>query len=162
MIALDCLQTSAGARKDRKRIGRGIGSGTGKTAGKGHKGQTARKGGNIAIGFEGGQTPLYRRLPKRGFHNRFRIEYTTVPVHKLACFPDDAEISVAMLEAKGLVNLSKGRRVKILGSASGDDKNDDKDSANKLTKKLQVSAHKFSKSARAAITANGGQCIQVK
>ena len=161
MIALDCLQTNAGARKDRKRIGRGIGSGTGKTAGKGHKGQTARKGGNIAVGFEGGQTPLYRRLPKRGFHNRFRIEYATVPVHKLACFPDDAEISIAMLEAKGLVNLSKGRRVKILGGAGEGDANE-QGSANKLTKKLHVAAHKFSKSARAAITASGGQCIQVK
>ncbi|MDE3269499.1 MAG: 50S ribosomal protein L15 [Pseudomonadota bacterium] len=174
-MALDCLQAASGARKVRKRIGRGIGSGTGKTAGKGHKGQTARKGGKIAVGFEGGQTPLYRRLPKRGFSNRFRVEYATVPVNKLACFPEDSEVNVAMLAARGLVSLTKGRRVKILGSArvSGNDGNSEavnkstsgtavKLEAKPLTKKLTVSAHKFSKSARTAITAIGGQCIQLK
>ena len=148
MISLQRLVSSAGARKNKKRLGRGIGSGTGKTAGKGHKGQIARKGGKIARGFEGGQTPLYRRLPKRGFHNRFRTEYDIVAVSRLACFPDGVEVNTNMMKAKGLVTLAKSKRLKILGGGE-------------LNKNLIVSAHKFSKAAREAIVKGGGQCREL-
>jgi len=144
VITLQELRPSAGSRHARKRLGRGIGSGTGKTAGKGHKGQTARRGGQIACGFEGGQTPLYRRLPKRGFRNIFRTAYEVVAVAKLNCFEAGAEISPAQLQEKGLVSLTKNKKLKVLAGG-------------KLDRNLIVSAHKFSKGAREAITAAGGQ-----
>ena len=147
MITLQELRPPAGAKHARKRLGRGIGSGTGKTAGKGHKGQTARRGGQIACGFEGGQTPLYRRLPKRGFRNIFRTAYDVVTVEKLNCFAAGTEIGVAQLKERGLVSLTKNKKLKILGTKGG-----------KLERNLTVSAHKFSKGAREAITAAGGKC----
>ena len=116
MITLQELRPNAGAKHARKRLGRGIGSGTGKTAGKGHKGQTARRGGQIACGFEGGQTPLYRRLPKRGFRNIFRTEYAVLSVERLNCFEAGTEIGTAQLKEKGLVSLNKNKKIKILGA----------------------------------------------
>lgn len=148
MITLQALRPNVGARRTRKRLGRGIGSGTGKTAGKGHKGQTARRGGQIACGFEGGQTPLYRRLPKRGFRNIFRTAYEVLPVAKLNAFPAGSEVSIGMLKEKGLISLAKNKKLKILAGG-------------KLDHKLVVTAHKFSKSAQAAITAAGGQCREL-
>lgn len=150
MITLQELRPNIGSKRARKRLGRGIGSGTGKTAGKGHKGQTARRGGQIACGFEGGQTPLYRRLPKRGFRNIFRQAYDVVAVEKLNCFAAGAEIGTAQLQEKGLVSLTKNKKLKILGASNG-----------KLDRSLIVSAHKFSKGAREAITAAGGQCREL-
>ena len=148
MITLQELRPNAGAKHARKRLGRGIGSGTGKTAGKGHKGQTARSGGKIACGFEGGQTPLYRRLPKRGFCNIFRTAYEVLTVQKLNCFEAGTAIGTAQLKEKGLVSLTKNKKLKILAGG-------------KLDRSLIVSAHKFSKGAREAITAAGGQCREL-
>lgn len=125
-----------------------MGSGTGKTAGKGHKGQTARKGGKIPCGFEGGQTPLYRRLPKRGFHNAFRVEYEVLPVHRLSCFAAGTEVNVAMLAERGLATLTGKKKLKILGGGE-------------LDRSLSVSAHKFSRTARETIEKSGGQCREL-
>ena len=137
------LKYTEGARRNRKRLGRGHGSGWGKTAGKGHKGQNARSGGGVALGFEGGQTPLYIRLPKRGFTNINRIEYNEVNLDLLNRFEEGTHVTVAMLFESGLI---RHRRlgVKILGNGE-------------LSKKLTVSAHKFSKSAAAAIEQAGGK-----
>ena len=148
MITLQDLRPQAGARQNRKRLGRGIGSGTGKTAGKGHKGQTARRGGQIARGFEGGQTPLYRRLPKRGFRNMFRTAYEVVTVERLNCFAEGTEVNAAMLKAKGIVSLTKNKKLKILAGG-------------KIDRNLVVAAHKFTKGAREAITGAGGQCREL-
>ncbi len=148
MTTLHNLRPNAGAKQARKRLGRGIGSGTGKTAGKGHKGQTARRGGKIACGFEGGQTPLYRRLPKRGFRNIFRTVYEVMTVEKLNRFETGTEVGTAQLKEKKLVSLTKNKKLKIIGTS-------------KLTRSLTVSAHKFSKGAREAITAAGGQCREL-
>ncbi|MEW5774760.1 MAG: 50S ribosomal protein L15 [Thermodesulfobacteriota bacterium] len=129
-------------RKERKRIGRGGASGQGGTAGKGHKGLKARSGGSVKPGFEGGQMPLARRLPKRGFKNPFRVEYSPVNVGKLvAAFEGQAEISLDDIYAKGLA--PKGALVKILGV--GD-----------VSAKVAVEAHRFSKSAAEKIAAAGG------
>lgn len=136
------LTYTEGSRKDRKRIGRGHGSGQGKTAGKGHKGQNARSGGGVRLGFEGGQTPLFRRLPKRGFTNINRKEYAVVNVELLNRFEDGAEVTpVALIEA-GIVKNEKAG-IKVLGNGE-------------LTKKLSVKAAKFSKTAEEAIVAAGG------
>lgn len=136
------LTYTEGSRKDRKRIGRGHGSGQGKTAGKGHKGQNARSGGGVRLGFEGGQTPLFRRLPKRGFTNVNAKEYALVNLDQLNVFEDGTEVTPALLKEAGIVrNFKSG--VKVLGNGE-------------LTKKLTVKAAKFSKSAEAAITAKGG------
>ena len=148
MITTGNLSPATGARRPRKRLSRGIGSGTGKTAGKGHKGQTARKGGKIALGFEGGQTPLYRRLPKRGFHNPFRISYQPLRVDKLSCFAADSEVDIARIQAKGLAKLGRRQRLKIVGGG-------------KLDRALIVSANAFSATARQMIVDNGGQCREV-
>ena len=140
-MKLHDLSPAAGSRQNRKRIGRGPGSGLGKTAGKGHKGQRSRSGFSRRRGFEGGQMPLLRRVPKRGFTNIFRTEYEIVNVARLADLK--GEVTPELLAEKGLVRA--GRPVKILGQ--GD-----------LKKKLKVSAHKFSASARAKIEAAGGSC----
>jgi large subunit ribosomal protein L15 len=95
------LQYTEGSRKDRKRLGRGQGSGQGKTAGKGHKGQNARSGGGVSLGFEGGQTPLFRRIPKRGFTNFTRVEYAIVNVDALNAFENDTVVSIELLKAVG-------------------------------------------------------------
>jgi large subunit ribosomal protein L15 len=137
------LQYTEGARKDRKRLGRGQGSGQGKTAGKGHKGQNARSGGGVSLGFEGGQTPLFRRIPKRGFTNFTRVEYAIVNVDALNAFENDTVISVELLKAVGLVRQELDG-VKILGKGT-------------LEKKLTVQANKFSKSAVEVIEQAGGK-----
>lgn len=137
------LQYTEGARRNSFRIGRGLGSGNGKTAGKGHKGQKARSGGMGKLGFEGGQTPLARRLPKRGFTNFTRREYAIVNVALLNRFDNDVEVTPELLHQAGLVkNFKDG--VKILGEGE-------------LEKKLTVKAHKFSESAVASIEKAGGK-----
>ena len=141
-MRIDTLQPAEGSRKSVKRLGRGIGSGLGKTSGKGHKGQWARSGGGVRPGFEGGQMPLTRRLPKRGFTNINRVFYGTVNVRDLNKLDDGAVVTPALLVEKGLVS-SDCKLVKVLGDGE-------------LTKKLTVSAHKFSKSAEEAIKNAGG------
>ncbi|NLN48527.1 MAG: 50S ribosomal protein L15 [Clostridiales bacterium] len=129
--------------KDKKRKGRGIGSGLGKTAGKGHKGQKARSGGGVRIGFEGGQMPLYRRIPKRGFTNIFKKEYVIINISELKVFENGTEVTPELLKEKGLIkNLNS--EIKILGDGE-------------ITKELTVKAHKFSKTAIERITASGGK-----
>ena len=137
------LKYTEGARRNSKRIGRGHGSGWGKTAGKGSKGQNARSGGGVALGFEGGQTPIWRRLPKRGFTNFTRKEYSIVNVELLNRFEDGAEITPELLKQAGLVRKELDG-VKILG-------------VGELEKKLTVKANKFSKSAVEAIEKAGGK-----
>lgn len=140
---LNELKSNEGARSVRKRIGRGQGSGTGKTSGKGNKGQNARSGGGVAIGFEGGQTPLYKRIPKRGFTNFTRKEYAIVNVAQLNSFENETVIDFEVLKSAGLLKKQLDG-VKILG-------------VGELEKKLVVKAHKFSKSAIAAIEKAGGK-----
>lgn len=136
------LKSAEGSRKKRNRVGRGPSSGNGKTAGRGQKGQKARSGGGVRLGFEGGQTPLFRRLPKRGFTNINRKEYAVVNLDVLNRFEDGAEVTpVALIEA-GIVKNEKAG-IKVLGNGS-------------LTKKLTVKAAKFSKAAEEAIVAAGG------
>ena len=133
--------------KSRNRVGRGIGSGNGKTAGKGHKGQKARTGGKIRRGFEGGQTPLYRRIPKRGFNNIFSTEYATVNVSDLERFEDGIVVNMELLVKEGMVRKELAG-LKVLGNGT-------------LTKKLTVEAKKFSNAAKEKIEAVGGK-IEVK
>ena len=129
--------------KNRKRIGRGPGSGTGKTAGKGHKGQNARSGGGVRPGFEGGQLPLYRRLSKRGFNNyNFRTVYAVINLSDLERFDEGTEVTVELLKNVGLVNKELDG-VKVLGNGE-------------LTKKLTVKANKFSETAKQKIENVGG------
>lgn len=137
------LKPAEGSRKERKRLGRGIGSGQGKTAGKGHKGQNARSGGGVRLGFEGGQTPLFRRLPKRGFTNINRKEYAVVNLDALNVFEDGTEVTPELLIETGLVRKELAG-IKVLAKGS-------------LEKKLTVKAHKFSSAAEEAIKAAGGQ-----
>lgn len=136
------LKPSEGSRSSRKRIGRGIGSGTGKTSGKGHKGQNARSGGGVRPGFEGGQNPLFRRLPKRGFTNINRKEFAIVNLDTLNRFEEGTEVTPALLIETGVVSSEKSG-IKILGNGT-------------LEKKLTVKAHKFSASAKEAIENAGG------
>ncbi|MCI9041764.1 50S ribosomal protein L15 [Dubosiella newyorkensis] len=134
---------SLNPRTSRKRVGRGPGSGLGKTSGRGQKGQKARSGGGVRLGFEGGQTPIARRLPKRGFTNFNRKEYAIVNVKDLNRFDDGTNVTPALLIESGLVKKELNG-VKILGEGE-------------LTKKLTVSAAKFSKSAQEAIENAGGK-----
>jgi large subunit ribosomal protein L15 len=137
------LAPAPGSKKTRTRVGRGLGSGLGKTAGKGHKGQKARAGGGVRPGFEGGQMPIYRRLPKRGFYNRFGKEYAEVNVDQLNRFEDGAVVDpVALIESGILKNVRDG--VRILGNGE-------------LTKKITVIANGFTKSAEEKIKAAGGK-----
>ena len=138
---LSHLRPAAGAVKKRKRLGRGIGSGHGKTSGKGHKGRGSRSGGNTPPGYEGGQMPMARRLPKRGFRNPFREEYQILNLSSLERFASGAVVDLAVLREAGLVRGQ--RKVKIL--ADGE-----------LTKALTVKAHAFSQKAREKIVALGG------
>ena len=141
-MKLSELKPADGARKDKTRVGRGTGSGCGKTSGRGHKGQKARSGGGVRPGFEGGQMPIYRRLPKRGFKNIWRKEYAEVNVSTLNVFDDDMTVdAVALVEMGILKNVLDG--VRILGNGE-------------LTKKLTVKAQGFTKSAIAKIEAAGG------
>ena len=136
------LKPAEGSRKTRNRVGRGIGSGNGKTAGKGHKGQNARSGGGVRPGFEGGQTPLFQRLPKRGFTNINRKDFAIVNLESLNRFEDGTEVTPELLLETGIVsNVKSG--VKILGNGQ-------------LEKKLTVKANKFSASAKEAIESAGG------
>ncbi|GAB6084437.1 50S ribosomal protein L15 [Desulfuromonas carbonis] len=140
---LSNLQPAIGSTKNRKRLGRGPGTGQGKTSGKGHKGQKARSGGSIKAGFEGGQMPLQRRLPKRGFTPLSKKVYALVNLHDLAQFEAGSVIDLEALGKVGLINqIYDG--VKILGDGE-------------LTVALTVKAHKFSKSAAEKIAAAGGQ-----
>ncbi len=140
---LSNLKPVPGSTKNRKRIGRGIGSGTGKTSGKGHKGQNARSGGGVKPGFEGGQMPLQRRIPKRGFVSRNKKVYNLVNLRDLEVFDSGSVVDLELYGTAGLVSGIKDG-IKIL--ADGD-----------LTKALTVKAHKFSKSAAAKIEAAGGK-----
>ena len=141
-MRLHTIQPAIGATTSEKRLGRGIGSGLGKTSGKGHKGQWARSGGGVRPGFEGGQTPIARRLPKRGFNNKFRVEYDVVNVESLNVFDNGTVDTPALLAETRIVNGKKGG-IKVLGNGH-------------LTKKLTVQADKFSASAKEAIEAAGG------
>ncbi|CAH2716629.1 MULTISPECIES: 50S ribosomal protein L15 [Neobacillus] len=136
------LKPAEGSRKERKRLGRGIGSGQGKTAGKGHKGQNARSGGGVRPGFEGGQTPLYRRLPKRGFTNISRKEYAILNLDTLNRFEDGTEVTPELLIETGVISNEKAG-IKVLAKGT-------------LEKKLTVKANKFSSAAKEAIEAAGG------
>ena len=137
------LKPAEGSSQESKRKGRGIGSGTGKTAGKGHKGQNARSGGGVRPGFEGGQTPLFRRLPKRGFTNINRKEYAIVNLDTLNRFEEGTEVTPELLIETGVVSNEKAG-IKILAKGN-------------VEKKLTVKAHKFSSAAKEAIEAAGGQ-----
>lgn len=136
------ISKAAGSTMAPKRLGRGTGSGLGKTSGKGHKGQKARSGGGIRPGFEGGQMPLYLRLPKRGFTNHFSVQYAEVNVEQLNVFEDGTEVTPALLLATGIIRKTLDG-VKILGGGE-------------LTRKLSVKAAKFTKSAQQKIEAAQG------
>ena len=142
-MKLHDLKPAVGATTAPKRLGRGVGSGLGKTSGKGHKGAKARSGGGKRPGFEGGQMPLTMRLPKRGFTNKWRVEYATVNVDRLNIFEDGAVVSpVELIQAGILKNVQDG--VKILGNGE-------------ITKKLTVQANRFSATAKEKIEAAGGK-----
>lgn len=141
-MKLNELKATEGARSTKKRIGRGLGSGNGKTSGKGQKGQNSRSGGGVAIGFEGGQTPFFKRMPKRGFTNFTRKEYAIVNVEDLNKFEDGDTVDFAAVKAAGLVKKELDG-LKVLGNG-------------KLEKKLTVKAAKFSASAKKAIEEAGG------
>lgn len=138
---LNKLSPPKGATKNRKRLGRGVGS-HGKTSGKGHKGQNSRSGGGVSPWFEGGQTPLKLRTPKRGFHNPFKTVYDVVNVGELNSFKDGDEVSIEQLREAGLI--SGKRPVKILGQGE-------------LVTSVTVKAHRFSKSAVAKLEERGGK-----
>ncbi len=141
---LNELTPAQGSKKDSFRVGRGHGSGNGKTAGKGHKGQKARSGGGVRPGFEGGQMPIYRRLPKRGFTNIFAKTYTEINVTALNSFEDGAVVDAASLKAAGIIKkINDG--VKVLGRGDLTAKN------------ITVKAAKFTKSAEEKIAAAGGK-----
>jgi large subunit ribosomal protein L15 len=136
------LKPEAGARRQRKRVGRGVGSGLGKTAGRGSKGQKSRSGGKVRPGYEGGQMPLQRRLPKRGFYNLFKKDYAVVNLRDLARFEDHSTVDEALLIGAGVV---KARRDGIKLLADGD-----------IDRALNVKLSRFSRAARAKIEAAGG------
>ncbi len=137
------LKPTPGSKQSPKRVGRGVGSGMGKTSTRGHKGQNARSGGGVRLGFEGGQNPLYRRLPKRGFNNPHRKEFAIVNLEQLNSFAEGTVVTPGLLIQSGVIkNPLAG--IKILGEGE-------------LTVKLSVKANKFSKSAAEKIIAAGGQ-----
>ena len=143
-MKLNELRPNDGATKARKRVGRGPGSGIGKTAGRGENGQNSRSGGGVRVGFEGGQTPLFRRLPKRGFSNaRFKKVYAVINLDDLNKFDEGAEVTPELLKDMGLVKKQLDG-IKVLGDGT-------------LEKKLTVKAHKFSASAKEAIEKTGGK-----
>ena len=146
-MKLNELSPAQGSAKSTWRRGRGAGSGNGKTAGKGHKGQNARSGGGVRPGFEGGQLPLYRKLPKRGFKNRFAVNYAIVNVSALNKFEDGAVVDLATLVEKRIVRKPLDG-LKVLGNGE-------------LTKKLTVKATVFSATAKEKIEAAGGKTEEV-
>ncbi|EAD7153057.1 50S ribosomal protein L15 [Listeria monocytogenes] len=137
------LKPSEGSRKERNRVGRGTGSGNGKTSGRGHKGQKARSGGGVSLGFEGGQLPLFRRIPKRGFTNINRKEFAIVNLDVLNRFEDGTEVTPELLVETGIIRNEKSG-IKILSNGN-------------IEKKLTVKANKFSAAAKEAIEAAGGK-----
>ena len=142
-MKLNNITPTEGAFKERKRVGRGTGSGLGKTSGKGHKGQNARSGGGVRVGFEGGQLPLFRRLPKRGFSNaKFKIRYAVINLSDLDKFAEGTKVTPELLKEIGVIKNSLDG-IKVLGNG-------------KLTKKLTVKANKFSETAKKEIEALGG------
>ena len=142
MLSINTLKPAKGANRKSKRVGRGMGSGHGKTSARGYKGQLSRAGARVRPGFEGGQMPLHRRLPKRGFNNIFRKVYLAVNLEKLACFEAGAKVDPEAMKSCGLVkNIRDG--IKILGSGE-------------LQHPIHVRAHKFSKSAAEKIQKAGG------
>ena len=146
-MRIDELAPAKNAKTAGKRLGRGTGSGLGKTSGRGQKGQNSRSGGGVRLGFEGGQMPLIRRLPKVGFTNHFRKEYITINVEDLNGYNDGDTVNYESLFEKGLVNKAKDAGLKVLGNGA-------------LTKKLHVIANKFSASAVEKIK-NAGGTIEV-
>ncbi len=143
------LRNAEGEKQSKKRLGRGIGSGIGKTSGKGHKGQNARSGGGVRPGFEGGQNPLYRRIPSKGFSNaKFKKVYTTVNVSALNNFEAGSEVDVLKLLDAGIIKKVEKDGLKILGNGE-------------LTVALKVTANKFTNSAKEKITAVGGSVEEV-
>ena len=143
------LKNADGARQSKKRLGRGIGSGIGKTSGKGHKGQNARSGGGVRPGFEGGQMPLYRRLPMKGFTNaKFKKVYSIVNVSSLNIFEANTEVDAVKLLEAGILSKIEKDGVKILGNGE-------------LTVALKVIANKFTNQAKEKITAQGGSVEEV-
>lgn len=142
-MKLHTMKPAEGSRTKRKRIGRGIGSGFGKTSGRGHGGQNSRSGGGVRLGFEGGQIPLFQRLPKRGFTNINRKDYAIVNLDTLNRFHEGTEVTPELLIESGIVSNAKSG-IKILGNGI-------------LEKKITVKAHKFSASAKEAIEKAGGQ-----
>ena len=145
-MRLGNLSPAEGAVTTKKRLGRGIGSGLGKTSGKGHKGQWARSGGGVRPGFEGGQMPLIRRVPKRGFNNHFRKEYSIVNISVLESFEAGSVVDMNVLNEKGLIKVVKNSvGLKVLGNGT-------------LSKALTVKASGFSAQAQEAIEKVGGTC----
>ena len=143
------LSPAIGATTSKKRLGRGIGSGLGKTSGKGHKGQWARSGGGVRPGFEGGQMPLIRRIPKRGFNNHFKKVYSIVNLSVLENFEANSVVDMEVLNEKGLIKVMKDCiGLKVLGNGT-------------LTKPLTVKAKAFSTSAKEAIEKAGGKAEQI-
>ncbi|MGN0772060.1 MAG: 50S ribosomal protein L15 [Christensenellales bacterium] len=143
-MELNELKPAPGAKTGKRRLGRGIGSGLGKTSGKGHKGQNARSGGGVRPGFEGGQMPLVRRIPKRGFTNNFKKVYSIVNVADLERFADGTEVTAELLKQEGVLSKVEEYGLKVLGNGT-------------LTKKLVVKANKFTKSAAEIIEKAGGK-----
>jgi len=141
-MKLHDLKPAEGSRKVRNRVGRGTSSGNGKTSGRGQKGQKARSGGGTRLGFEGGQTPLFQRLPKRGFTNINRKDYAIVNLDTLNRFEDGTEVNPALLVETGVIKNEKSG-IKVLGNGN-------------IDRKLTVKAHKFSNAAKEAIEAAGG------
>jgi large subunit ribosomal protein L15 len=141
-MKLEALQPVEGAIKVKKRVGRGTASGNGRLAGRGMKGQNSRNGGGTRLGFEGGQTPLFKRLPKRGFSNHFRVEYAVINVNELNSYAESTVVTPELLLKDGKVKRV-GNGIKVLGNGS-------------LNVKLTVQAHKFSSSAKSIIEAAGG------
>ncbi|MEJ2111292.1 MAG: 50S ribosomal protein L15 [Acidobacteriota bacterium] len=142
MLSINTLKPAGGANRSKKRVGRGMGSGHGKTSTRGHKGQLSRAGSGIRPGFEGGQMPLHRRLPKRGFNNIFRKEYTAVNLEQLSGFEADAKVDPQTLKDRGVIKNLRSE-IKILGGGE-------------LKHAIHVRAHKFSKSAVEKIEKAGG------
>ena len=147
MLDLSNLRPARGSHRKNKRLGRGPGSRLGRTAGKGNKGQKARKSGGIRPGFEGGQMPLYRRLPKRGFDNPFRIDYNVINIGQLSCFGGGEEVTALTLCQKNLVK-NPGNPIKLLGKG-------------KVNVSLTITVNKASASARAAIEQAGGSVQEI-
>ena len=147
MKSLENLHPAPGSNKDKKRLGRGPGSGVGGTSGKGHKGQKARKSGGIRAGFEGGQTPMYRRLPKRGFKNPSRIEYNPINLDALNVFDVGTTVTPELLAQSGLLRRPE-HPVKLLGRG-------------KLAKALTIQVHKFSVTAKVAVEKAGGKVEEI-